>query len=131
MAVAAALGWFSLYEVTHFSAVQVVQSIIFGVVWSFWAFKKPTPFKAMLWQNMVYLAELIPFCVVAFALNGGPRLDFVAYMFLISIGVGTLSGFLTGWMMPHVLSWSQKSLRPPAPPSFSHPPHDTTYKIEG
>lgn len=131
MAVAAALGWFSFYAVTHFDPVELVQAGIFGIAWSFWAFKRPTVLKAMKWQSSVCIAEWIPLCVIAFALNGsGPRMDFVVYMFLINLSLGMLSGFLTGWMMPHVLAWSQNS-SPPVPPSFSQAPHDTTYKIEG
>ena len=131
MAVAAALGWFSLYAVTHIEIVQVLQASVFAIAWSFWAFKRLTPHKAMIWQTIVCLVEWIPLCIVAFALNGSAPIDFLVYTFCISVALGALSGFVTGWTMPHLLAWLQKSSQRPEPPSFSHPSHDVSYHIEG
>ena len=132
MTVAAALGWFSLYAVTHFDVLQGLQASSFAMAWSFWAFKKLTPLKATIWQTSVCLVEWIPLCIVAFAMNGSsPRIDFLIYTFCISVVLGALSGFITAWTMPHLLSWLQKSSQRPEPPTFSHPSHDATYTIEG
>lgn len=128
-AIFVALGWYGSYSLTHLGP-EVLVGLVFGVAWSFRAFREPSPLRAMLWQSAV-LITIWALLHAGAAISGAASKGEDLWHGLVSVALkGALSGFVTAWIMPHLLARLPRS-QPPAPPSFSRPHQDVTYEIGG